>query len=210
MRFEEAVIQGGPIALPAAQSLLSQIDAGSSPSTRGWTIVTSGTYPIYPSLPPLTCIACYPKSSDERLYPQSTLTHRHTSACSGLRNRRRRRARQARARSIPRRRGASRCRSKELYVHVLAARKRERGVVRMTCGLSTRFRHGRSRGGRRAVGSARRTQGGCADARGVHFAHARQDRRLRRQPGFYRERSHQVRDWAVLSRIEATLTAHLI
>jgi beta-phosphoglucomutase-like phosphatase (HAD superfamily) len=47
LRFEEAVIQGGPIALPAAQSLLSQIDAGSSPSARGWTIVTSGTYPIY-------------------------------------------------------------------------------------------------------------------------------------------------------------------
>jgi hypothetical protein len=59
-----------------------------------------------------------------------------------------------------------------LYVHVLAARKRERVVVRMTCGLSTRFRHGRSRSGRRAVGATRRTQGGCADARGVHLAHA--------------------------------------
>ena len=46
MRFEEAVIDGGPIALPAAQALLSQIDAGSSPSARGWTIVTSGTYLI--------------------------------------------------------------------------------------------------------------------------------------------------------------------
>jgi hypothetical protein len=80
----------------------------------------------------------------------------------------------------------------------------------MTCGLSTHFRHGRSRGGRRAVGAARRTQGGCADARGVHFAHARQDRRLRRQPGFYRERSYQVRDRVVLSRIGVTLTEHLI
>jgi beta-phosphoglucomutase-like phosphatase (HAD superfamily) len=46
LRFEEVVIEGGPIALPAAQSLLSQIDAGSSPSARGWTIVTSGTYLI--------------------------------------------------------------------------------------------------------------------------------------------------------------------
>lgn len=43
LRFEEAVIDGGPIALPAAQALLSQIDAGSSPSARGWTIVTSAT-----------------------------------------------------------------------------------------------------------------------------------------------------------------------
>jgi hypothetical protein len=51
LRFEEAVIQGGPIALPAAKSLLSQIDAGSSPSARGWTIVTSGTYQIYLSHP---------------------------------------------------------------------------------------------------------------------------------------------------------------
>lgn len=46
MRFEEAVIEGGPIALPGAQDLLSQIDAGSSPSARGWTIVTSGMYLI--------------------------------------------------------------------------------------------------------------------------------------------------------------------
>ena len=46
MRFEEAVIEGGPIALPGAKELLSQIDAGSSPSARGWTIVTSGTSPI--------------------------------------------------------------------------------------------------------------------------------------------------------------------
>lgn|SRR6266478_7407145 len=45
-RFEEAVIEGGPIALPGAQALLSQIDAGSSPSACGWTIVTSGTCPI--------------------------------------------------------------------------------------------------------------------------------------------------------------------
>jgi hypothetical protein len=196
-RFEEAVIEGGPIALPAAQSLLSQIDAGSSPSARGWTIVTSGTYPSHLSYPLFPHSRVFfrltRKSSDERLYPKSTLTHRHTSACSGLRNRRRRRARQAGARPIPRRRGARRCRPEELYVHVLAARKaRERGVVRVTCGLSTRFRHGRSRGGRCAVGAARRTQGGSADARGVHFAHARQDRRLRCQPGFYRERSYQV------------------
>lgn len=42
MRFEQAVIEGGPIALPGAQALLSQITAGSSPSARGWTIVTSG------------------------------------------------------------------------------------------------------------------------------------------------------------------------
>jgi beta-phosphoglucomutase-like phosphatase (HAD superfamily) len=42
VRFEQAVIEGGPIALPGAQALLSQITAGSSPSARGWTIVTSG------------------------------------------------------------------------------------------------------------------------------------------------------------------------
>jgi hypothetical protein len=47
VRFEEAVIQGGPIALPGAHALLSQIDAGSSPSAHGWTIVTSGTSPIF-------------------------------------------------------------------------------------------------------------------------------------------------------------------
>ena len=79
----------------------------------------------------------------------------------------------------------------------------------MTCGLSTRFRHRRSRDRGRAVGAARRTQGGCTDARGVYFAYARQDRRLRRQPEFYRERSYQVRDRPVLSCIEATLTGHL-
>jgi len=43
VRFEEAVIEGGPIALPGAKELLSQIDAGSTPSARGWTIVTSAT-----------------------------------------------------------------------------------------------------------------------------------------------------------------------
>jgi len=43
LRFEEAVIEGGPIALPGAQALLSQIIAGSSPSAYGWTIVTSAT-----------------------------------------------------------------------------------------------------------------------------------------------------------------------
>jgi len=42
-RFEEAVIEGGPTVLPGAQALLSQIDARSSPSARGWTIVTSAT-----------------------------------------------------------------------------------------------------------------------------------------------------------------------
>jgi hypothetical protein len=46
MRFEDKVIDGGPIALPGAKELLSQIDAGSSPSARGWTIVTSGMSPI--------------------------------------------------------------------------------------------------------------------------------------------------------------------
>jgi hypothetical protein len=51
IRFEDAVIEGGPVALPGAKELLSQIDAGSSPAARGWTIVTSGTSPI--SFPPL-------------------------------------------------------------------------------------------------------------------------------------------------------------
>ena len=46
MRFEEAVIEGGPIALPGAKALLAQIEAGSSPSARGWTIVTSGMSPV--------------------------------------------------------------------------------------------------------------------------------------------------------------------
>jgi hypothetical protein len=65
LRFEEAVIEGGPIALPAAKELLSQIDAGSTPSARGWTIVTSGTYPIslIPSSPTHMYFARYP--SDE-------------------------------------------------------------------------------------------------------------------------------------------------
>ena len=66
MRFEEAVIEGGPIALPAAQALLSQIDAGSSPSARGWTIVTSGTYPIslIPSSPTHMYIAVHPPNEN--------------------------------------------------------------------------------------------------------------------------------------------------
>ncbi|KAI0307441.1 HAD-like protein [Multifurca ochricompacta] len=43
VRFEEAVIEGGPIPLPGAINLLTEIDAGSSPSAHfGWTIVTSG------------------------------------------------------------------------------------------------------------------------------------------------------------------------
>jgi beta-phosphoglucomutase-like phosphatase (HAD superfamily) len=46
VRFEEAVIEGGPIALPGAKALLAQIEAGSSPSARGWTIVTSGMSPV--------------------------------------------------------------------------------------------------------------------------------------------------------------------
>jgi hypothetical protein len=67
LRFEEAVIQGGPIALPAAKALLSQIDAGSSQSARGWTIVTSGTYQIIllPPLPPLTWIPDHPSNDDK-------------------------------------------------------------------------------------------------------------------------------------------------
>ncbi|KAI9509882.1 HAD-like protein [Russula earlei] len=43
VRFEEAVIQRGPIVLPGARALLEQIEAGSSPSARGWTIVTSAS-----------------------------------------------------------------------------------------------------------------------------------------------------------------------
>ena len=44
VRFEQAVIEGGPVALPGAQAILSQLEGGSSPFARGWTIVTSGTY----------------------------------------------------------------------------------------------------------------------------------------------------------------------
>ncbi|TCD62951.1 hypothetical protein EIP91_006214 [Steccherinum ochraceum] len=42
-RFEQAVIDGGPIALPGALALLKQIGAGSPESGAGWTIVTSAT-----------------------------------------------------------------------------------------------------------------------------------------------------------------------
>ena len=64
LRFEEVVIEGGPIALPGAQALLSQIDAGSSPSARGWTIVTSGTYLIsrIPSSPTHMYFAGHPSN----------------------------------------------------------------------------------------------------------------------------------------------------
>ena len=107
VRFEQAVIEGGPIVLPGAQALLSQIDAGSSPSARGWTIVTSGKCPIF--LVPQPHSHLLPanlqnwprkkinrnhrnktKSSHELLYPASTRAHRHTSARSGLRDCRRR------------------------------------------------------------------------------------------------------------------------
>lgn len=66
LRFEEVVIEGGPIALPGAQVLLSQIDAGSSPSARGWTIVTSGTYFIsrIPSSPTHMYFAGYPSNEN--------------------------------------------------------------------------------------------------------------------------------------------------
>jgi hypothetical protein len=69
LRFEEAVIDGGPIALPAAQALLSQIDAGSSPSARGWTIVTSGTYLIslIPSSPTHMYFAGHPCNQKKNL-----------------------------------------------------------------------------------------------------------------------------------------------
>ncbi|KAI0047638.1 HAD-like protein [Auriscalpium vulgare] len=43
VRFEEEVIEDGPIALPGASALLKQIDAGSTTSSPGWTIVTSAT-----------------------------------------------------------------------------------------------------------------------------------------------------------------------
>lgn len=67
LRFEEAVIEGGPIALPAAQDLLLQIDAGSSPSARGWTIVTSGMCPIsLISSSTLTRIAGHPSNETKK------------------------------------------------------------------------------------------------------------------------------------------------
>ncbi|KIJ38498.1 hypothetical protein M422DRAFT_781425 [Sphaerobolus stellatus SS14] len=43
MRFEEVVIEGGPIALPGVLTLLDQIRTGSTASTPGWTVVTSAT-----------------------------------------------------------------------------------------------------------------------------------------------------------------------
>lgn len=77
-RFEEAVIQGGPIVLPGAQALLSQIDARSSPSARGWTIVTSGTSPIslkqYATKPFKTNSCIQPRTSSSR-------KHSHAQAC---------------------------------------------------------------------------------------------------------------------------------
>jgi len=45
-RFEEEVIQGGPIALPGAVSLVAQIERGNpdiASQRHGWTIVTSAT-----------------------------------------------------------------------------------------------------------------------------------------------------------------------
>ncbi|KAA1468371.1 HAD-like protein [Dentipellis sp. KUC8613] len=43
MRFEEEVIEGGPVSLPGAVELLNQISAGASDAAPGWTIVTSAT-----------------------------------------------------------------------------------------------------------------------------------------------------------------------
>ncbi|ETW87710.1 hypothetical protein HETIRDRAFT_308164, partial [Heterobasidion irregulare TC 32-1] len=43
IRFEDEVIQGGPVVLPGALNLLEQINAGSTSSAAGWTIVTSAT-----------------------------------------------------------------------------------------------------------------------------------------------------------------------
>jgi len=43
VRFEQAVIDGGPVVLPGALTLLEQIGAGSPESGAGWTIVTSAT-----------------------------------------------------------------------------------------------------------------------------------------------------------------------
>ncbi|KAI0063218.1 HAD-like protein [Artomyces pyxidatus] len=43
MRFEEEVIQGGPIVLPGGVELINQINAGSTDASPGWTIVTSAT-----------------------------------------------------------------------------------------------------------------------------------------------------------------------
>ncbi|KAH8086625.1 HAD-like protein [Cristinia sonorae] len=43
VRFEQAVIDGGPVALPGTLALLQQIGAGSPESASGWTIVTSAT-----------------------------------------------------------------------------------------------------------------------------------------------------------------------
>jgi len=43
IRFEQAVIEGGPVPLPGAQTLLQQIAVGGVASASGWTIVTSAT-----------------------------------------------------------------------------------------------------------------------------------------------------------------------
>ena len=45
-RFEEAVIQGGPVALPGATALIQQLQAGNPDNNsqrHAWTIVTSAT-----------------------------------------------------------------------------------------------------------------------------------------------------------------------
>ncbi|THH01511.1 hypothetical protein EW026_g1202 [Hermanssonia centrifuga] len=43
VRFEKAVLEGGPIVLSGVPSLLQQIGAGNPETASGWTIVTSGT-----------------------------------------------------------------------------------------------------------------------------------------------------------------------
>lgn len=43
VRFEEEVIQGGPITLPGVHELLSQINSGATDTHPGWVIVTSAT-----------------------------------------------------------------------------------------------------------------------------------------------------------------------
>ncbi|KZV77521.1 HAD-like protein [Peniophora sp. CONT] len=43
VRFEEEVIQGGPLVLPGTLALLEQLNSGATEEHPGWTIVTSAT-----------------------------------------------------------------------------------------------------------------------------------------------------------------------
>ncbi|THH12974.1 hypothetical protein EW146_g7202 [Bondarzewia mesenterica] len=75
VHFENEVIQGGPVVLPGVLDLLEQINAGSSPSAYGWTIITSGMY--IPS--PLHLLS---SSSPDLAIPTKVFTPKALAICN--------------------------------------------------------------------------------------------------------------------------------